>query len=443
MRDGLVTILSSRTALGTRQQALVLAGTLSELYGWRWVLGGAGSALAARGGTALTVLAEVAGVEVPLLLCDAMDPEQPVPDMYGAAVEVTAEAAAANLAAARERRRAQAAAAAAAEAEARDAKPLGEQLRELQRTLVEGMVVADGAAEGARKAAMEVEEEDDAEDGEQAPQPHRPPRVEDLPEPGRGKGAFAEGTTTAGARAEALLPPLFALLEAVVSALVEGEEGGGVVLEADVTERAFGRLMSVFQVVLEYLSHAAKQEIQASPLVDVAAVRALGRFLAEVPDALRQPLVAVLPYCLRLRAPDSHGGVADGTLFLCPALLMVAQDRAGAGALLGCGAAAELLRALATCLSDLRAGHHGRLATIDAWRVAGNVSRALSAVLHATAAGPPPRTPSCHATRRWRCSRPSRTWARRRGRARRSRPWGPPLRNWCAHWWHPPPPAPV
>jgi hypothetical protein len=94
-------------------------------------------------------------------------------------------------------------------------------------------------------------------------------------------------------------------------------------------------LLSTFpQVICEFLEHAAPAATSSDssssgaaidPLLTLGAVRVLGRFLADVPDAHQDALRKLLPQLLALNVPgqEKEAGVLDSSAvcFLLPALL--------------------------------------------------------------------------------------------------------------------------
>jgi hypothetical protein len=92
-------------------------------------------------------------------------------------------------------------------------------------------------------------------------------------------------------------------------------------------------LVVAMQVICEFLEHAAPAANSSSssrsaaidPLLSVGAVRVLGRFLADVPEAHQEVLQKLLPQLLALNVSGSHQeqGVRAGSAvcFLLPALL--------------------------------------------------------------------------------------------------------------------------
>lgn len=81
------------------------------------------------------------------------------------------------------------------------------------------------------------------------------------------------------------------------------------------------------QVICEFLEHATSQAAGASstpiidPLLTIGAVRVLGRFLADAPDAHEEAVRKLLPRLLALQTPGEGPLSSSGVCFLLPALL--------------------------------------------------------------------------------------------------------------------------
>ncbi|WIA32050.1 hypothetical protein OEZ86_002902 [Tetradesmus obliquus] len=95
-------------------------------------------------------------------------------------------------------------------------------------------------------------------------------------------------------------------------------------------EQLMARLLQVTEVICEFLEHAAPAAISSGsssaaidPLLAVGAVRVLGRFLADVPDAHQESLQKLLPQLLVLTIPGQDQGLSGSSAvcFLLPALL--------------------------------------------------------------------------------------------------------------------------
>ena len=127
-----------------------------------------------------------------------------------------------------------------------------------------------------------------------------------------------------GARAARVLPCCFALLEAAIEALAAdtqaaeaaaGGGGGGAppALSDAVATRALFSLQEAVETVLQFVEQTAGEEEEAAAqqgsassgvrhALLLAAVRVLGRFCAEVPEAFGGRLRPLLPTLLALRA---------------------------------------------------------------------------------------------------------------------------------------------
>lgn len=82
LRAGVASMLRGRGTPGVRHAGIRLAAAAAGLFGAGWLAGGgAGGDVGA--GVLLGAVAEVLRVEVSLLLNDALDPDQPVPDPFG------------------------------------------------------------------------------------------------------------------------------------------------------------------------------------------------------------------------------------------------------------------------------------------------------------------------------------------------------------------------
>eukprot|EP00775_Hariotina_reticulata_P005220 gene5220-5457_t len=77
------------------------------------------------------------------------------------------------------------------------------------------------------------------------------------------------------------------------------------VLSPQQLDQLMNRMLGVTQVILEFLEYATSQGTAAavSPLLVVGAVRLLGRFLADAPEAHEEAVQRLLPALLQLQVP--------------------------------------------------------------------------------------------------------------------------------------------
>ncbi|GAB4817373.1 hypothetical protein N2152v2_004419 [Parachlorella kessleri] len=195
-------------------------------------------------------------------------------------------------------------------------------------------------------------------------------RVDEMELPTRNVAAGATGPTElAGERAARLLPSCFALLEACIEALAssmereeELEEGGTregsppapqqslavPLLPPGVALRALSSLQEVCEGLLQFLEQTVGQQQQAQQpdrregetpeslgavqgALAAAAVRVIGRFCAEVPEAFGPRLRQLLPRLLATPPGAGTGDGADLLPFLLPLLVQVVGPGAAVG----------------------------------------------------------------------------------------------------------------
>ncbi|KAK9844202.1 hypothetical protein WJX81_007879 [Elliptochloris bilobata] len=151
------------------------------------------------------------------------------------------------------------------------------------------------------------------------------------------RDALNPNARPAGKRAARVLPVTFALAEACLEALAgdtaaaealaDGHSAPGAplsLLSQGVAQRALMSLAEAAEAVLQFLEALREQPARWSDPLLLAAVRVLGRYLVEVPDAFAERVQRALPFLLALA-----GG--EGDAFLLPALLR-ATDAPGAAA---------------------------------------------------------------------------------------------------------------
>lgn len=335
LRCALALALRSRSNAFVRQMALRAVSLVTECTDGTWLLGDSGqgnplsssepSAAASSGpGSFLLLLATVAQVEVHVLLLDALSPDQPVPNddssvlqlIYGHGVKESQEPAVKTAADQHS---------AGPSSAPVDSDP-SHSVRCADSAARENNVVDDLRPEELPATSISLQELSDtlmgAEKQQTAsgrlPRPNLPMSLPDeLPV---GKGGFEGGTITAGERAERLLPPVLALLEAVVDAIATAADQDPGPIDLARLDEIFSRTEGCVEQLVDFLGEGLKRmalEPAGSTVravlmnLAMAATRCVGRFLAEVPQALNDRMLPLVPDLLAL------GGTAR---FLLPFL---------------------------------------------------------------------------------------------------------------------------
>ena len=328
LRSGCALLLSSRIGGVQKRAGLQLSAAVVALLGSTWLIGPSASpskpTTAAAGNAATTtssstsggsgsnvavtallrVIMEVLSVEMALLLSDAMNPEAVVPD----------------------------------EGQSMLTRPQWrgpEPKTQVQRQEVpagaaggEGGAAAGGGGmgEGARAEFKEGEVEEQGRQ-QQAQEQQQEQAGEEEREV---KGGASSGKIPAGVRAAATLPSCYLLMEAIMDVLVEqvqaleaaAEAGNspqplhgnhhhhqqqqqqeGVVLNEADCSHLMWRLQEMAKVLLDFLSYVKEERQGAVTLGDplvLGAVRLLGRFLADVPEAHEAEVQKILPWLLQV-----------------------------------------------------------------------------------------------------------------------------------------------
>ncbi|KAF8071112.1 hypothetical protein HT031_001194 [Scenedesmus sp. PABB004] len=353
LRRGLGQVLRSRVGAVQRHSALRLAAAALELLGPAWLLPpAAGPRQPAEEGPEqfLLVLVEVLGVETPLLLSDAMNPDATVPrgdlSMDARRPDAGGDDAGGD--------------GAGGDVDAGSDGDSDDDDAAMQGAPGSGAAAAEAVS--VRAALERVGEQGAAVGGaQQGPPgferaPAGKPLAQQLAElalpPDRPPGP---GQQSAGQRAAVVLPACYQLLEGVCEVLVDqvalmealadlhggadggpdggradagagGAPGGAVwpralpALEPAQAGQVMGRLQAVTGVLVEFLAAATAPGSGVDALLALGGARALARFLADAPGAHQDALAPLLPALLRLALPGD-GGAPAGTGFLLPALL--------------------------------------------------------------------------------------------------------------------------
>ena len=182
------------------------------------------------------------------------------------------------------------------------------------------------------------------------------------------------GPLTAGDRAASQLPPLLSLVEALTEALAAPEDSGAARAASDaIAARASRRLGEAASALLTFVGRCHERLRGGKgpvppPSTRLACLRAAGRILAEIPaSAARMELLACLPWALgetgEKREEEGGGGslssavpLPAGTRFLLPALRSVGSDAEGARELARRGVFDALGRRTAASAARLAAG---------------------------------------------------------------------------------------
>ncbi|PRW45088.1 Neurochondrin family isoform 2 [Chlorella sorokiniana] len=397
LRQGLALLLRGRVSAVQRHSALQLAAAVVDLVGPDWLLGAGGSGGSASGSSGSSsanqkaaaaedqaffqLLVEITKVETSVLLHDALAPDVPVPlaSAAGASAadwrppaprrpagdacssggseagdgldEVGAELAA-DLAEAEEG------------SQAADMEPLVRVLHseedrlQLEAQLQREQQAAQAAADAAAAAVGGSKPREQMRPGEHMKQVDEVQIPADM----RWEGP----TEAAGARAARVLPACFALLEACIESLAADTQRAEAMVDAGapataalsdaVAQRALFSLQEAVEVVLQFIEQTceevAEEEQQAEEVgmtagataalvrrsLLLAALRALARFCAEVPEAFGGRLRPLLPALLPLWADlggtadaEGAGSPAEGAAFLLPLLLQVSEPGYGEG----------------------------------------------------------------------------------------------------------------
>uniref|UniRef100_A0A1D2ADU1 Neurochondrin n=1 Tax=Auxenochlorella protothecoides TaxID=3075 RepID=A0A1D2ADU1_AUXPR len=303
LRTGLGQILRARAGVPQRLAALQLAAAGTALLGPRW--------LAAPDPAFLLLATTVARIEVGVLLLDALAPPSgiQVPDHGAASPSSTTRA-----------------------FSAMDigGGGGGGGGSASSSTSTGGWAVGDGGAASSRGASFGA-----------VPKPGQTQERVDsvvVPTEMRWEGPHQ----TPQARATALLPACFEVIESAIEALADGEDEAlpspassqgseaGPGIDPATAAAVLTAVQEAVEGVLQYLEQVAGREGAARAPLTLAGVRLLGRFLAEAPLALSDRVVALLPFLLSCRSGED--GLGEGALFLLPTILQMAWGRVGGGA---------------------------------------------------------------------------------------------------------------
>lgn len=305
LRLATAVMLRSRAAAVQRHSALALAAAAVGLAGPGWLtapLGGVRGAAADPGGGPrfYQLVVEILRVEISVLLHDVVAP--------GAAVPL---ATASGTAAAQWRPPAPRDGGEEAEAGPGDAEPGPSQVPELEAVLGSdehsaAMEARIAAKSGTQSAAAAPPAAADESGGDivamvDAVQLHD-------------ANLWAAGPSeSAWERALRSLPPCLALFEAAVEALALDQEDSIEILGDNVAQRALQSLHATADVLLQVIEEGSGDGAAAAvAALRVAVVRALGRFLAEVPDAFAGRVRAALPSLLSVHSAPA-GAASPGS----------------------------------------------------------------------------------------------------------------------------------